>query len=872
MGSLRSVNVVVLRAVVVSRRGAFGVRTLLEEWMMTAAEHCFAFGPFRLLADRRLLLCDGSPVSIGSRCFDILLNLIENRSSLVDKDQLKQAVWSSGSIADHNVAVHVSTLRKLLDRDGERYIATVSGRGYQFVAPVDATGLARDAAAGGELPLPLTRLIGRGDDLARVARAVARNRLVTVTGAAGIGKTHLALEAARQLRDAATAETWMVELGAVAEPGQVPAAIAAALRVELYGMGGMAGVVQLLRGRCALILLDNCEHLADAVAPACEAILRACPETRILATSRAPLRCEGEYLYPLPALAVPPEGSPRGSVAALEYPAVALLAERIGSVLDGFTLLDCDAAALCEIARRLDGIPLALELAAPLLRVMTAQELAARLDDRFSLLTGGRRTALPRQQTMKAAIDWSFGMLSPAEQMLLCRLSVFSGFWTVEAAHAVVAEAPLAPQDLFELITALVDKSLVTVDLTNGQTVYRLLETTRDYAAEKQAQRGEPDLLPRLARWLAKRGGEADRDWQTRGDRAWLTRHGAIAEDLRPALAWCFGPGGDTALGLELVSVSYAHWSARSLFAERRRWFEKAVGLISPLTPPAVAAPLWYGHSFALNLEDPAALEPTLRAVAGYRQAHDRFGLGRALVRAASASIGLGEIARAEALMTEAEPMLLPGGPSRILAGWFRTLGEIRGRAGDVEAARAALRRAAEIACAIGSPRTHLDIQVRLAELEFDLGDTARAIALLRDCLDAFDEPPDRYDGMIRAVANLAAYLVAAGATEDARLFALRSLEAARIQGLRAFQAWLIERCALIALRRGRTVQAARLFGYARQHLAARRAERHPTEAYVERQLHAGLAAALHPRALAQALRHGADWSEERALDEARRS
>ena len=836
---------------------------------MTTAELCFAFGPFRLLPDQRLLLRGEKPVRIGSRSFDILVSLVQNRSVLVDKERLKRLVWPGSVVADHNLTVHMSSLRKALNEDEVRYIATIPGRGYRFVASVEAVGPVPSGSD--NLPVLLGRLIGRQADLAQVAEVMAESRLATIVGAGGIGKTHLAMEAVRPLVRDYTHGAWLVELASVTDPELVPAAIAAAMRMELYGTDGLDGVTRFLRDRQALILLDNCEHLLDAAAAACDAILKTCPGIRILATSREPLRSDGERLYWLPALAVPPASAELTGWDACGYPAIELLVERARLTGGDTALLDRNAPAMAEICRRLDGIPLALELAAPLLRVMSPAELAARLDDRFGLLTGGRRTALPRQQTLKAAIDWSYGMLSPDERIALRRLSIFAGPWTIAAAATVVADPPLSPGGILDQVAALVDKSLVSVDVAGEEPVYRLLETTRQYAAERQAEHDEPDRHAALARWLITRGQAAEADWQTTGDRLFLARYAPDVENLRLALNWCFGSTGDLALGQELVSVSYTRWSAHSLFAERRRWIEKAMGPLSEQTPAPVAARLWYGSSFADDLQDPTTIAPTLRAIELFRATGDDIGLARALVRAAIASSGPSDIGQARAYLAEAE-RLIPPEPSRIQAVWFRTVGEIQYLLGDSTGARAALVKGAAVARAICSPRTHLDIQVSLAELEFGLGAFSRAAAITEAALDDFDELPDRYDGMIRALANLAIYRLASGDLDGARGLALRSLDAARVQGLRASFGGMIERCALIALERGQAMLAARLLGYANARAAVARSERQPSEAYVLARFATALTRVLPPDRLRHALAEGAALSEEEALADAGRA
>ena len=609
---------------------------------MISADLCYAFGPFRLLPNQRLLLRHEQPVAIGGRAFDLLVHLVENRANYLGKASLKQMLWPDQSVPDHNLAVHLSTLRKALGPDAARYIATVSGRGYRFVAPVivapddihDRSGIPINgtpvrtalpvSSSTHNLPAPLTQLIGREAEVQTVRALLRESRLVTLTGPGGIGKTQVALEVARRMVPEEPDGVWLVGLAAVTDPQLVPAVIAAALQMQLAGEESYDSIARFLVDRAALVLLDNCEHLLQPVATAAELILKSCPSVTILATSREPLRCEGERLHGLPPLALPPFTQPDAAAGlsaarlsveeALAYPAVALLAERARFTLGRFEPADADAPPLVEICRRLDGIPLALELAAPLLGLMSPKEVAERLDDRFRLLTGGRRTALPRQQTLKAAIDWSYELLAPPEQLLFRRLAVFTGTWTLDAALAVVADDMLAIERVLPLLTALVDKSLVVVESQPPRTRYRFLETTRRYAAEQAALLDEPPRLAELSAWLLSLGPEANRSWQITGDETWVAHYAQDANALRTALTWCFEPGGDHALGAALVGCCFALWSALSLPAERHRWFARAIESITPATPPEVEAQLWLGWSFTVSLNDPELLTETLRA------------------------------------------------------------------------------------------------------------------------------------------------------------------------------------------------------------------------------------------------------------------
>jgi predicted ATPase/DNA-binding winged helix-turn-helix (wHTH) protein len=468
----------------------------------TASE--ISFGPFRLLPAQRLLLEADKPVPLGSRALDILIALVEGEGELVSKSELMARVWPDTIVVEANLTVHVAALRRALrdGRSGNRFLVNIPGRGYRFVAPVtfveDLRNSRRPAAATRcehNLPPLLTRLIGRAEDVDELTEHLPRERLLTIVGPGGIGKTVVALAVAERLIDSYEHGICFIDLAAVNDPLLVPSALAAALAIENGAQEPLSGVIAPLRGKRMLLVLDNCEHVVAAAAALVDELLKNAPGVQILATSRERLRAEGERVYRLASLANPPASPRLTADEALCFPAVELFVERAVASLGEFELSDADAPIVAHICTRLDGIPLAIEFASARLDTFGVVGLAARLDDRLRVLTVGRRTAAPRHQTMSAALDWSYKLLTESGRMVLRRMAIFADDFTLDAAGAVAADPANPECAVIEAVMELAAKSLVTVEFGNAEPHFRLLETTRAYAMAKLAESGEVETL-----------------------------------------------------------------------------------------------------------------------------------------------------------------------------------------------------------------------------------------------------------------------------------------------------------------------------------------------------------------------------------------
>jgi predicted ATPase/DNA-binding winged helix-turn-helix (wHTH) protein len=479
-----------------------------------AAEHEISFGPFRLLPTRRLLLKDDKPVRLGSRALDLLIALIDRPGVLVSKPELIAKVWPRTFVDERNLKVHIAALRRALadGQAGNRYIATVAGRGYCFVAPVIQSADPRSATAQhtapeplNNVPAPLMRLIGREEAISRVSSQLAHHRCITLVGPGGIGKTSVALATAEGLTDRYEQGVWFVDLTTISGPRLLSAAICSAIHLEISAEDPSSTLLSCLSDKRMLLVLDNCEHVIEAAAALVFRLLRAAPNVQILATSREPLSIEGERVHHLSRLESAVVFPGLGAAEALGLPAVQLFVERTADAIGEFRLRDVDVPLVIDICQKLDGIPLAIELAAASIGALGLRGVVSRLDHPLRLPTTRRRTTAPRHQTLRAALDWSYRLLTEGEQRALRRLSVFAGSFTLDAAATVAADGAYTESEIVDQVVALVAKSLVAADMDGSDTRLRLLATTRAYALEKLAESGEVDAIARRQAGFSQR-------------------------------------------------------------------------------------------------------------------------------------------------------------------------------------------------------------------------------------------------------------------------------------------------------------------------------------------------------------------------------
>jgi predicted ATPase/DNA-binding winged helix-turn-helix (wHTH) protein len=466
----------------------------------------FSFGPFHLLPTQRLLLEGGNPVHLGSRALDILIALVERRGELVSKEELMVRVWPKIFVEPANLTVHVATLRRILGdgRDGNRYLVNIPGRGYRFVAPVsvaekEVLWLPRPIASKGahNLPARITRLVGRTETLRALATQLSEERLITIVGPGGIGKTSVALSVAETVAGYYGHGVWLVDLARISDHRLVPSAVASVLGLASLSDDPIPSLVESLRRKQMLVVLDNCEHVVEAAASLAVSILRGAPGVRILATSREPLRVEGEHRHRLSSLGVPSASAPLTAAEALRFSAIELFVQRASARLDDFELRDCDVSIVADLCRKLDGLPLAIEFAADHIDTLGVCGLSERLAGGLQLLTGRHRTTLPRHQTLRAMLDWSYNWLPRPERVVLRRLSIFASEFSMEAANVVAAGGEIAVSEVVDHVVSLATKSLVTANICGKAPRYLLLETTRFYALEKLRESGEFDVVAR---------------------------------------------------------------------------------------------------------------------------------------------------------------------------------------------------------------------------------------------------------------------------------------------------------------------------------------------------------------------------------------
>jgi predicted ATPase/DNA-binding winged helix-turn-helix (wHTH) protein len=830
----------------------------------------YQFDRFKLLPGERQLLVNGEPAKLGGRAFDLLLALIERRERTVTRSELFDVVWPGRVVEDHNLQVQVLTLRKLL---GPRAIATIPGRGYRFAAPLAeaaAPAPERSAPAAGaagassNLPADLIALHGRVADIATVCGMLAEHRLVTLAGSGGIGKTRLAQAVAHQLQPRFADGVWMTELAPLRDGALIADNVARAL--------GLAGgdrvfdahrVAKALSSLSLLLVLDNCEHLIDAASLFAEQIVRAAPKLRVLATSQVPLHVGGEHVFRLGALALPPRSA---AEQALQYGAVSLFVERARAADRRFVLNDGNAAAVIDICRRLDGIPLAIELAAARVSLLGIDGVRARLDERFRLLTGGARTAPERHRTLRNTLEWSHSLLGPEEQFVFRRLGVFAGSFSLAAAQQVAADEAIDEWLVLDHLGVLVDKSLVQVEGGGAEPRYRLLESARAFALEALAAGGDALATRRLhARCAARIFADGEDVFLTEPTLPWIERLMPDIDNGREAFAFSLSPDGEPAVAIAIAAAGATFTAA--VGRGREGW--QALLRIWPLLPehatPEWQARVWLGVAQLGSVQavlPPEALHAAEQAADGFRKLGDRLRLYRALYLLSQYAENSGDEALTNTADEEMRSIVSPHWPRELTRLGRLVQARRQRKLGRFEEYRDTYLDEARRCTASGDQYRAWLMSHHVALGELSLGNVDAAAALMRGVVEEIRARGLQRE-MWQQVAMHALALIEQGDMRAALPAVREATSLLRVQGA---VWWLADHLAWLPMARGDAAGAARLQGWADAQATSRAAKRGLVMQKARERLAERLAAARDADALAQHRREGAALRDDEVI------
>jgi predicted ATPase/DNA-binding CsgD family transcriptional regulator len=624
----------------------------------------------------------------------------------------------------------------------------------------------------------LSSFVGREKELAEVRRLLEDTRLLTLTGSGGCGKTRLALTAAGEVAEGFEDGVWLAELAPLAEPSLVPQAVASTMGVrEKPGRLPTETLSGYLSSKKVLLVLDNCEHLIEACAELAETLLRSCPELRVLATSREALGITGEVAWPVPPLSLPDLRRLPDVEGLTRYESARLFVERAAAVKLTFELTEQNAPSVVQICYRLDGIPLALELAAARMRMLSVEEISERLDDSFRLLAAGGRTVMSRHKTLRATMDWSHELLPEQERILFRRLSVFAAGFTLDAAESVCAGEGLEWDEVLGLLSRLVDKSLVTVREIGGQTRYHLLETVRQYGQEKlAASENEPEVGLRHATFFVGRAEEAERELEGPDQTRWLASLDTDHDNFRAALSWSLGEGGNVGLGVRLAAALWPFWFARGYLSEGRSWLQSVITRSAPASTLARAKAFNGAGSIATFQDDYQAAKALIEeGLALNRELGDEEGIASSLANLCGvAMLGQRDDIPALAALEEAKA-LRPEIRNR------RTLGNL----------------------------LILEGRVALAQ-----GDLERAVELGAESLEMYRASRDAY-GIVMCLLHIAFVTMARSDYESTAALLREGLQLSRELEHKVFIQYCVTGLAGVAASKGFLVRAARLWGAA---------------------------------------------------------
>ena len=800
------------------------------------------FGPTVNRAARLMSIGHGGQVLISGATRDLAYDDLPNGATLVDLG-----------------------LRRLHDLTEPEHVWQLNIAGL----PAEFPSLLSLDARPNNLPIQRSSFIGRESDVAKVKELLERHHLLTLVGSGGIGKTRLAIQAAAELLHRYPDGVWFVDLAPIGDPELVASVVAQAISMsQQQGRRVDEAIAQWLRRKKLLLIFDNCEHVIEPVAALAAAILATAQEVRIAATSRQGLDISGEAVYRLPSLAVPAEVSGLTRDDALRYGAVALFVDRAHAADTRFVLTDDNAPIITEICRRLDGIALAIELAAARVKVLSISNLAQRLNERFRLLTGGSRDVLPRQKTLTALIDWSYDLLTPQEQGLFNRLGVFAGGFGLDAATAVCGGENLDEPDILDLLSSLTDKSLVAADASGQTARYRLLESTAAYALEKLAASDERERMARRhAQYFRSEAEGAYERYGTGSMIALLAGVELELDNYRAALEWSLTQNNDALLGGAIAGALVRLWFDTGLMVEGRYWIERALKRISAAEQPAIAARL----HLALALVDPSSVqrsyEGTQKATQLYESIGDRRAAARAQAESGDALYRMGELEKAREVITAALATLRAYGDTRI-ASHLSMLANIEWSRGDLRAARELHSQALVGFKALGDELRTAGVLGSMAELEFAAGDPKQALYFVNEALElAFLGKPSANVAIWRN--NSAAYRIALGDLTGARESAHEGLRLARQVQQEMRVAIALQHLALLAGLGGDARRAAQLLGYVDARYEQVGTKRESTERWGYDRLLTALRDALSDDEIKNLTAEGAQLSENQAVAEA---
>jgi predicted ATPase/class 3 adenylate cyclase len=668
------------------------------------------------------------------------------------------------------------------------------------------------------LPQQATSFIGRDKELAELQRLLARTRLVTLTGSGGCGKTRLSLQVAADALEQFPDGAWLVELAPLADPGLVPQTVATVLGLmEESGKPIVQTLTAHLKDKRLLLLLDNCEHLLDGCAKVADALVRQGQQVKILASSREALGIGGEQAYRVPSMSLPDPKQAHTSVSVAPFPAVQLFTDRALLARPDFQVTNENASTLASICYRLDGIPLAIELAAARVRFLSVEEINRRLDQRFLLLTGGSRTALPRQQTLRSLIDWSYDLLNDRERRLLQRLSVFAGGWTLAAAEQVCAGEGAEDLEVLDLLTSLCDKSLVVVVQNDGHSRYRQLETVRQYGRERLLESGGGEAVrDRHREYFLTLAEEAEPKLTGADQQAWLDRLETEHDNLRSALTWSSASGGDATSGLRLAGALWWFWYARGYFSEGRGWLSRLLAAAPSGQAAAARAKALNGAGrLARQQSDyPAAQALLNESLAIQRQLGDSRGIAMSLNNLGLMAWDQGDYPSARALYEESLAIRRELDDRWGIAVSLNNLGGVAFDEGDYMAAGALHQESLAIRRQLGDRRGIASSLANLGNVAYAQGRYPVSRALFEESLAISREVGDR-QGIGFSLGTLGNVAAAQGDNASACAFFRQSLAIRRELGDRWGIAEVLEGLSYVALALAGPARATRIDGAA---------------------------------------------------------